>query len=201
MTAGSRAWVGLAVLLCALACGVALAARWLPPEAIDWQPGLAARQPWRAFSAAALHYSALHLGANLLGAVLVGALGVSAELPTRMSWAWFAAWPLTQFGLLVKPELLHFGGLSGVLHAGAAVAATQLLLAARGRRRAIGAAILLCILVKVVSEAPWGEPLRHRPEWDIAVAPLAHATGLLAGVLCALLAHGIATLRRSPRGA
>ena len=201
MTAGSRAWVGLAVLLCALACGVALAARWLPPEAIDWQPGLAARQPWRAFSAAALHYSALHLGANLIGAALVGALGVSTELPTRMSWAWFAAWPLTQFGLLVKPELLHFGGLSGVLHAGAAIAATQLLLTASGRRRAIGAAILLGIAIKVASEAPWGAPLRHLPEWDIAVAPLAHATGLVAGVLCALVAHLIAQGRRRARGA
>ena len=197
MTVGSRAWVGLAALLCALA----LAARWLPPEAIDWQPSLAVHEPWRAFSAAALHYSAMHLGANLLGAVLVGALGVSAELPTRMSWAWFAAWPLTQFGLLSKPGLLHFGGLSGVLHAGAAVAATHLLLTASGRRRAIGAAILLCIVIKVVTEAPWGEALRRRPEWDIAVAPLAHATGLVAGVLCALVAHLIAQGRKSPRGA
>jgi rhomboid family GlyGly-CTERM serine protease len=197
MTVGSRAWVGLAALLCAMA----LAARWLPPEAIDWQPSLALREPWRSFSAAALHYSALHLGANGLGAVLVGALGVTAQVPTRMAVAWFAAWPLTQIGLLLKPELLHFGGLSGVLHAGAAVAATHLLLTATGRRRAIGAAILLCIVVKVVTEAPWGEPLRHLPEWDIAVAPLAHATGLVAGVLCALAAHLIAQLRRSPRGA
>ena len=194
MPSGSRAWVGQAALLCALA----LAGRWLPPEAIDWQPSLATREPWRAFSAAALHYSALHLGANLLGAVLVGALGVSAELPTRMALAWFVAWPLTQFGLLLKPELLHFGGLSGVLHAGAAVAATHLLLTTGGRRRAIGAAILLCIVVKVCSEAPWGEPLRHLPEWDISVAPLAHATGLVAGVLCALVAHLIHPLRRPP---
>ena len=201
MTVGSRAWAGLAALLCVLAGGVALAARWLPPEAIDWQPGLVAHEPWRAFSAAALHYSALHLGANLLGAGLVGALGLAAEVPVRMAVAWFVAWPLTQIGLLLKPELLHFGGLSGVLHAGAAVTATHLLLTATGRRRAIGAAILLCIVVKVASEAPWGEPLRRLPEWDIAVAPLAHATGLVAGVLCALLAHLIAQLRRSPRGA
>jgi rhomboid family GlyGly-CTERM serine protease len=201
MTDGSRAWVGLAALLCALAVGATLMARWLPPQAIEWQPSLAVREPWRAFSAAALHYSMRHLGANLLGALLVGALGVTAQVPTRMALAWFVAWPLTQIGLLLKPELLHFGGLSGVLHAGAAIAATQLLLTASGRRRAIGAAILLCIVIKVWSETPWGEPLRRLPEWDIAVAPLAHATGLVAGVLCALAAHLIASHRRSPRGA
>lgn len=199
MHAGSRAWVGLAALLCALAGGVALATPELPPTAIDWQPGLALLEPWRAFSAAALHYSTLHLGANLVGCGLVAALGVTAQVPRHMAWAWFVAWPLTQFGLLLQPALLHFGGLSGVLHAGVAVAAMHLLLTAAGRRRALGAAVLIGVGIKVVGEAPWGEPLRHLPEWDIAVAPLAHATGLAAGVLCALLAHLIHTLRRPPR--
>jgi rhomboid family GlyGly-CTERM serine protease len=203
MDAGSRAWIGLAALLRALAGGVAWAAVWapqgLPPTAIDWQPGLALHEPWRAFSAAALHYSALHLGANLVGCVLVAALGVTAQVPRRMAWAWFGAWPLTQLGLLVQPALLHFGGLSGVLHAGVAVAATHLLVTATGRRRALGAAVLLGAGIKVVSEAPWGEPLRHMPEWDIAVAPLAHTTGLVAGVLCGLLAHLGHALRRPPR--
>jgi rhomboid family GlyGly-CTERM serine protease len=202
MDAGSRAWVGLAVLLCALAGGVALVgtltSHGIAPTTIDWQPGLALHQPWRAFSAAALHYSPRHLGANLLGCVLVAALGVTAQVPRPMAWAWFVAWPLTQFGLLLQPALLHFGGLSGVLHAGVAVAATHLLLAATGRRRALGAAVLIGAGIKVVSEAPWGEPLRHLPEWDIAVAPLAHASGLVAGVLCALLARRIHSLRRPP---
>jgi rhomboid family GlyGly-CTERM serine protease len=203
MDDGSRAWLGLAALLCALAGGVALAGALSPhglaPNTIDWQPGLALDQPWRAFSAAALHYSALHLGANLLGCVLVAALGLTAQVPRHMAWAWFVAWPLTQFGLLLQPALLHFGGLSGVLHAGVVVAATHLLLAATGRRRALGAAVLIGVSIKVVGEAPWGEPLRHLPEWDIAVAPLAHATGVMAGLLCALLAHLIHTLRRPPR--
>ena len=193
MRSGSLAWAGLAALL----CGLALAALALPPESIDWQPGLAWHAPWRAFSAAALHYSGLHLGANLLGALLVGALGVVAEAPLRLACAWLVAWPLTQFGLLMQPALLHFGGLSGVLHAGTAILATHLLLATHGRRRAIGAAILALVCLKVISEAPWGEPLRRLPEWDIAVAPLAHATGLVAGVLCAALAH-IAHALRSP---
>jgi rhomboid family GlyGly-CTERM serine protease len=186
---GARAWAGLAALLCTLAIGATLAPRWLPAESIDWQPALALHQPWRAFSAAALHYSTLHLAANLLGALLVGALGVVARVPLAMTVAWCVAWPLTQLGLLLQPELRHFGGLSGVLHAGTAVVATHLLLAATGRRRAIGGAILLCVCIKVASEEPWGAPLRTLAGWDIAVAPLAHATGLAAGVLCAVFAH------------
>ena len=196
MTEGSRAWAALAALL----CGMAVLARWLPAASIDWQPALAWREPWRAFSAAALHYSTLHLVANLAGALLVGALGVTARLPMHVAVAWFVAWPLTQLGLLVQPALVHFGGLSGVLHAGVAAVSVHLLLAATGRPRWIGAATLAVVCLKVVSESPWGPPLRHPADWDIAVAPLAHASGLVAGMLCALAAHAIATLRR-PHGA
>ena len=36
------------------------------------------------------------------------------------------AWPLTHLSLLARPEVMHYGGLSGVLHAGVAVAALGL---------------------------------------------------------------------------
>ena len=196
MTKGPRAWVAFAAVLFVLA----ILAQCLPADAIDWQPTLAARQPWRAFSAAALHYSTLHLGANLAGTLLVAALGVAAQVPRSLAWAWFAAWPLTQIGLLLRPDLAHFGGLSGVLHAGVAIVATHLLLSATGRRRWIGAAILIVLCIKVLSESPWGPPLRHPPEWDIALAPFAHASGLVVGMLCALASHGLARLCK-PRGA
>ena len=196
MTTGARAWASLAALLCVLA----LLARALPAGAIDWQPGLALQQPWRAFSAAAWHYSLLHLGANLAGALLVGALGVTARVPRHVAWAWFFAWPLTQWGLLIEPALTHFGGLSGVLHAGVAIVAVHLMLTATGRRRAIGAATFVVLCIKVLGESPWGPPLRLLPEWDIAVAPLAHASGLVAGVLCVLVAETIVRIRR-PHGA
>lgn len=196
MTDGSRAWAALAALLCSLA----VLAHWLPAASIDWQPALAWREPWRAFSAAALHYSTLHLVANLAGAVLVGALGVTARLPMHVAVAWFVAWPLTQLGLLVQPALVHFGGLSGVLHAGVAAVSVHLLLAATGRPRWIGAATLAVVVVKVVSESPWGPPLRHPAGWDIAVAPIAHTSGALAGAVCAVLALGLqrAAAPRSP---
>ncbi len=188
------AWVGLAALL-----GLGALLPWpLARTTLDWQPALALAQPWRAFTAVAVHYSALHLGANLAGAVLVAALGAVAQVPARMVWAWAAAWPLTQWGLLLQPELLHYGGLSGVLHAGVAVASLYLVMCGVRTQRVIGAAILLGACTKVLLEQPWGAPLRHGGGWDIAVAPLAHATGLLAGVLCAAAAQGIA--RRRQRG-
>lgn len=189
----SRAWAVLAAVF-ALAALIALAA---PPAAIDWQPGRAAAQPWRAWSAAALHYSPLHLGANLAGTLLVALLGAAARVGWPAVAAWAAAWPLTQFGLLLRPDLLHYGGLSGVLHAGVAVAALHVLLNDTApRRRLIGAAILALLAVKVIGEAPWGPVLTRPAGWDIDVAPFAHASGLAAGVLCMLGAVAITRLAR-----
>jgi rhomboid family GlyGly-CTERM serine protease len=188
------AWVGLAALL---AIGALLA--WPTGRTtLDWQPGLALSQPWRAFSAVAVHYSGLHLGANLAGTALVAALGAVAQVPARMVWAWAVAWPLTQLGLLLKPELAHYGGLSGVLHAGVAVASLHLVLCGMRSQRWIGVAILAGTCIKVVGETPWGAPVRHGGGWDIGVAPLAHATGLVAGLLCAAVAHGLARRRDGP---
>jgi rhomboid family GlyGly-CTERM serine protease len=152
-------------------------------QAIDWQPSLAFTQPWRAFSAAFVHYSPMHLGANLVGAVLVGLFGWAAQAPRHMAIAWLISWPFTQFGLLVQPELLHYGGLSGVLHAGVFIVCVQLMFAGTSTQRRVGAATLLVVIAKVLLEAPWTGPLSHPAEWDIAVAPMAHASGVVAGLL------------------
>ncbi|MDE2159763.1 MAG: rhombosortase, partial [Burkholderiales bacterium] len=173
----ARAWVALAALLAA----GALAARWLPAPALDWEPALALTQPWRAWTAAFVHWSGLHLGANLAATAVVGALGVAARLPDRAALAWFAAWPLTQLTLLARPDLLHYGGLSGVLHAGVAVAAAWLLLDARGARRAVAAAIAAGLVAKLVLEQPWGPALRWGGGWDFPVAPWAHLGGAIVG--------------------
>jgi rhomboid family GlyGly-CTERM serine protease len=186
-------WVAVAVVA---ALG-ALAGWLLPAAAIDWQPALAWRQPWRWWTAAFVHWSPLHLAANLAGAVLVGTFGRAAQVPPRVALAWLAAWPLAQLALLAQPALAHYGGLSGVLHAGVAAAACWLAAAQRGRRRAIGVAVLAALAAKVALERPWAAPLTHPPGWDIAVAPLAHAAGALAGLACTLAA--LALRRRPPR--
>ncbi len=177
-------WASVAMLLAL----VALAGWRVPHEAIDWQPALAWREPWRAVSAVGVHYSVLHLVGNLIGVAIAGLFGVIARVPARLAWAWLAAWPLTQFGLLTRPDLMHFGGLSGVLHAGGAAVVVWVSLRGVPAQRAVAAAIGGGLVLKLLLEQPWGEALRHPSGWGIATAPLAHTTGALAGAACAALA-------------
>jgi rhomboid family GlyGly-CTERM serine protease len=170
---------------------------------LDWQPDLAAREPWRAWSAAWVHWSATHLVANLVGTALVAALGQAGRIGWPWALAWAFAWPLAHAGLWLRPELLHYGGLSGVLHAGVAVAAVALWAdapaagpAVRQRQRLVAAAVALGLVIKIVSEAPWGPALRRGDGWDIAVAPLAHASGAVAGLACALVVAAWRLTRR-----
>ena len=180
----SRGWLWLTAVF----IGGSGLSWWLPSAGLDWQPDLAAAEPWRAFSAAFVHWSPLHLGANLAAAAVVGAYGAAAQLPRSQALAWCAAWPLSHLGLLLKPDLAHYGGLSGALHAGVAIVCLWLLLKGHGARRAVGAAVALGLLVKLLSESPWGPALQSSREFDIAVAPIAHATGTLAGLLCGAVA-------------
>lgn len=154
------------------------------PEAaavLSWRPERWLGEPWRAWSAAWVHLSTLHLLANLAGGVLVVALGAAARVDGRAALAWALAWPLTHVGLLLMPELQRYGGLSGVLHGGVAVIAAVLLRRSGRAERRVGIAIAAVLGLKLLIEAPWQGPLIYPDGWDIAVAPLAHATGAVAG--------------------
>jgi hypothetical protein len=78
--------------------------------------------------------------------------------------------------------------LSGVLHAGMAVATLWLVVHARGVRRGVGAAMLLGLVIKLLTERPWAEVLQQASGWDIALAPVGHTTGAVAGFVCAAAA-------------
>lgn len=204
------AWAALALLLGGGTLGVALLSARHPDlqAALDWQPALARQQPWRAFSAALVHLSMQHLLANLAGAAVVGAFGFVARLPRRAALAWLLAWPLTQWLLWLQPALTHAGslepalthyaGLSGVLHAGVAIAAAELASARRGAERWLGAAVLVGLTIKLLLEAPWRGAMQVVPGWDIAIAPIAHVSGAVAGLACwALLRRRAAAARRT----
>ena len=176
-------WLALAALLGLglLAFSGAEGARW------DWQPALASTEPWRAWTAALLHWSPQHLRMNALGLLAVALLGWRAGAQPADALAWALAWPLTQAGLLLQPALQHYEGLSGVLHAGVAILACRLWRSAPGRARTIGAVLAAGLLLKLGTEAPWAGATRDVPGWDFALAPGAHLSGVLAGLACALL--------------
>jgi rhomboid family GlyGly-CTERM serine protease len=156
----------------------------LSREVLSWRPTQAWSEPWRWWSAAWVHLSAMHWLANLLGALLLALFGWLLNPPRVAAWAWAMAWPLTHLSLLLQPQLQRYGGLSGVLHAGVAVCATGLCLGGRSvGERWLGAAVMAGLLLKVMLEQPWAGPLIEVVGWDIAIAPLAHASGVFWGTL------------------
>ena len=184
MKPGGRLWLAL----CACLALGSLFALVLPTAALDWQPALAATEPWRWWTAAWVHWSTWHLAANLAALALVAALGRVAAVPAVIALAWVVSWPLAQLSLLLRPELTHFGGLSGLLHGGLTVVAVFVACTEVGRRRHIGLALIAGVATKIALEAPWGAALQHSNGVDIAIAPLAHLSGALWGAVCTLLA-------------
>jgi rhomboid family GlyGly-CTERM serine protease len=182
----SRAALGWVAVAALLGAG-ALLVHGTPADALDWQRARAWSQPWRWWSAAWVHLSDLHLAANLAGLLLVALLGIAADVTPRSVLAWLLAWPATQLALVVEPALARYGGLSGVLHAAVAIVGVQVVAEGPRLRRGLGALLLAGLAAKVLVEAPWRAALQYPPGWDIAVAPLAHASGAVAGVLAALV--------------
>jgi len=181
------------LLLCAGLAALSVLAWPLPRDLLDWQPALVPLQPWRAVTAAFVHWTPLHLAANLAGCAVLALLGHRAGLGRPHALAGLVALPLTQLGLLGRPELIRYAGLSGELHALVAIAALALL-PRGGRDRGIGAAILVGLAVKLALEHPLGPVLRATAGFDFPVAPWAHLSGALAGAL-----GGALTMRRSTR--
>ncbi len=168
-------------MLCAAFAVLSLLVAVLPPDPLDWRPTRLAAEPWRVVTAAFVHLSLTHLAANLAGCAVLALLGWRADLGRRDAAAALAALPLTQLGLLLRPDLLRYAGLSGVLHALVAIAVLTLL-TRRGRDPLVGAAIAAGLLLKLVTEHPLGPALRPTPGFDFAVAPFAHLSGVMAGV-------------------
>jgi hypothetical protein len=192
-------------------------------SALDWEPGRSWPEAWRPWTSAWVHWSPAHLLVNLLGAAVVAGVGWRARASDRAALAWLLAWPLTQallalpaavpgHGLHAAQPMAHYGGLSGVLHAGVVVVGLALAfpraLAASGaaddglvpltpaqaaRHRLVGLGLVAGTLAKVLLEAPWDLALRPSALLGIEVAPLAHACGVAAG---AVAWGGVAAVRR-----
>ena len=212
------AWVVLSVSSCLAAVAVTAACARLgePPSAtplahdLDWQPALGLSEPWRLWTSAWVHGSPAHLLANVAGGAVLAFVGWRARLSPAAALAWLLAWPGTQLlmavigGQRLAAVMPHYFGLSGVLHAGVVVLGLSLAWPrahtcthARPRgERWVGLAIVAGTLAKVALEAPWTLAPHADEALGIAVAPVAHACGVGAGLL-AWAALGLA--RRGAR--
>lgn len=186
-TSAARPWGLLAAAFAGAVACTALATVSLPglDRALDWQRGLLWSQPWRLWTAAFVHLHPLHVVASLLGCAVLGFVGGAAGVPGRAALAWALAWPLTHLALRVSPDLQGYSGLSGVLHAGAAVLAVELVATRRGRDRRIGTALVAGLSLKLLLERSWAIPVSVDNAWPFPVVTLAHLTGAVAGAACA----------------
>jgi hypothetical protein len=111
-------------------------------------------------------------------------------VPAPAAVAWFAAWPATHLLFLwLAPDLLHYGGLSGVVHAGVAIVLIHLFVTGTRGQRLVAAAVLAGLVAKILTETPWRASVQRLDGWDIGIAPIAHVTGVVAGTVAALVAQ------------
>jgi hypothetical protein len=154
---------------------------WL--HVLDWQGAVAAFQPWRMFTAAWVHWSTPHLALNLAGSAALALLGWNLALPKVAARAWLLAWPLSHVASLAASTPAHLAGLSGTLHAGAAVAAVWGLRQSQGRARAIGVLLAAGLSAKLAWE--WLRGPQPIAGTDAVTWPLIHAIGTLCGAAVA----------------
>ena len=198
-------WMALVLVWAAMASALWLGLRDTPQMYfLDVQPGLWRAQPWRLWTAAGVHWSGMHLLFNLMGCAALIAWGHAADVKLRHTLAWLLAWPLVQLALAATTSLPHYGGLSGVLHAGVAIGCWALVRQTDTPRGWVGAWVLLGLCLKVALEQPlvrhvlgWGDdpvPLIGAPGWYVESG--AHLAGLVVGLACAALVDATAHLLR-----
>jgi hypothetical protein len=202
----SWSWLALAAVLAAMSWTLATvfnathASNMSAWHSLDLQPRLGLAQPWRLLSAAWVHWGTAHLTANVLGAVALALLGWAARMSRGAALAWLLAWPLTHVLLL---GLGGLGSLSGVLHAGVSIVGIWLVLTNHDAKRWAGAALCFAAVGKVAWEAT--HPARAlgslADATPVTSVTAAHAAGLLAGALCAIIVLAVLEAGRGPAAA
>jgi rhomboid family GlyGly-CTERM serine protease len=172
-----------AALLAALAVMLALCASGASGrDALSYdRVALAQGQCWRLLSAHLVHLNLTHALLNCAGLVLLWMLLAREFSPRRWLWIVLAASALIDAGLwFLRPEVRWYVGASGVLHGVLAAGAVALY----RRGEALGAALLLMLIVKLVYEQHSGASVFAG---DLPLVPDAHLFGALGGLIGAWL--------------
>jgi membrane associated rhomboid family serine protease len=144
---------------------------------------------WACWTAAWAHLSLAHLLINLIALVGLLALGWYWTLPIQAGIAWFVAWPLSTALLVFFSSVHPYGGLSGVLHAGWAIACLFMPRLIWTKNRT-STCIAMALLIKLFVEACWRPAVQASSAWGFEVAYCAHAMGAVAGLAIGLLVNG-----------
>jgi hypothetical protein len=75
-----------------------------------------------------------------------------------------------------------------------AIGLVHLFITGTRTQRLIAAALCAGLIAKLLSETPWRGAVQQHDGWDIAIAPIAHVSGVLAGTSLALAAHALRRL-------
>jgi rhomboid family GlyGly-CTERM serine protease len=181
-----RAAIGLALALLALH---ALA----PGDALEYQRGALARQPWRLLTGHLVHLGWPHALVNAAALWIVARLYAPDLSTTRQAVALAtSALAISAALAWLHPDIEWYRGLSGALHGLFFAGAVTWLLAERPRRLErlwMPALLFVGGWVKVALEQPSGGALPHADWLGAAVVPQAHLAGAACGtVLGALFA-------------
>lgn len=184
MKQASRSWL----FLCALhAVGSMLL--WWAGESyylpLVWHADSAWSTPWTWWSSAWVHLNTAHLIGNQIALGLLAGLAWIVRPSRRSTWLWLLCWPLLQLSLLVWPQIGYAVGLTGLLHAGAAILGVDLLLRRIRipKARRWGGLIVLALFMKLYLEHAWRQPVVWSVADDMAVVQALHLSGALWGAL------------------
>lgn len=195
-----RSWL----LLCALHGVGSMLLWWAQPATLDgmtWRPDESLKHPWTLWTSAWVYKDTPQLIGHQLILGVLAAFAWVVRPPWTGTLAWLLAWPLAQGTLFLWPQVGYSIGLSGVLHAGWAVLAVQLLL---GRidmplARRWGALLAVVLLIKLGLERAWDHPVVWDSGNDRSLVQASHLAGAAWGLLLAALAGWLPTGRGRSR--
>ncbi len=162
---------------------------WLVYERTHLESG----QWWRLISGHWVHFSPAHLVYNTLALAIAGYF-IETRLHGRMLFLCLTGAVTTGLSVYwLAPELMFYGGLSGIVNTTVAYLCLSAFFIIKTRRRWLFVVLLMLLLAKLIVELITGASLFvHDLGRGVTPVPLAHVAGAFTGLLFATVVHKIA---------